>query len=204
MEGQEITCELLRRILEMERMSRVRKNRALTKLEPDFYSKVSGYLKRLEQELENERESTGKALILKEELERAKRLGEAIYSEREEKIANYALSEAKGGKPDTKLLTKEEILLYKELLESLIKARASILGTESKKEEKISPATLEDYKIEPPKESCVIIRALADLSFIGTDGVAYEISKNDVISLPKLTAELLCKGKKAELITTNI
>ncbi|MEW6069413.1 MAG: hypothetical protein AB1485_02230 [Candidatus Thermoplasmatota archaeon] len=203
MEAQEINCETLRRILEMERMSRVRKNRTLTKLESEFYNKVSEYLRKLKQELEKVNNAQ-KALILKEELERAKRLIETIYDEREEKITNYALSAAKGGKPDIKLLTKEELLLYEQLLASLTKARSLILATESEEVRKIVAPTLEHYKPERLKESYAVIRALADLSFIGTDEVEYNICKNDVISLPKPTAELLCKGNKAELIATNI
>jgi DNA replication initiation complex subunit (GINS family) len=203
MEAQEITCETLRRILELERMNKVRKNRALTKLAYDFYSKFSEYLKKLWKELE-EASDAQKAVILKEELARAKRLFENIYSEREEKIVNYALSAAKGGNPDIKLLTTEENILYKELLASLMKARSLIFGSELKKEEKMSIPALESYRAPLSREGYVVVKALADLSFIGIDEVEYNIHKNDVISLPKATAELLCKGNKAELIATNI
>lgn len=200
----QLSCELLRRILELERLHKVRKNRALTKLQLDFYSELGEYLSKLEQEFQAEykaRPSSQKALLLREELERAKRLTELIYSEREEKILSAACSAARGGKPDLKHLSKEEKKLYDELLSSLTRTRAQLFRVGKAEVRQKIATSQEAYKIP---ENYTLVRASADLSFLGSDEVEYNIRKNDVISLPKATAELLCKNRKAELIAINI
>lgn len=207
MQEQEITCELLSRILEMERLHKVRKNKLLTKLDSDFYSLLADYLARLEHRLDEEYKNittAHKVMLLRDELERAKRLSEAIYSEREEKIVSAAISAVRGGEPDLKNLTNEEKLVYEEILVSLKKGREKFSTKDMQEKQTVISPHLEDYKPEQLLSDYIVIRALADLSFIGSDEIEYIIRKNDVVTLPKDNAELLCKSGKAEMIATNI
>lgn len=205
MEEQEITCELLSRILEMERLHKVRKNKLLTKLDTDFYVRLADYLTKLERMLDEEyKNSTAshKAMLLRDELERAKRLSEAIYSEREEKIVSAAISAVRGGEPDLKNLISEEKSLYEEILISLKKGREKFSTKEASEKQTIISPHLEDYKPERVLSDYIVIRALIDLSFIGSDEIEYCIRKNDVVTLPKDNADLLCKSGKAAMINS--
>ncbi|MDI6917509.1 MAG: hypothetical protein QMC80_06900 [Thermoplasmatales archaeon] len=199
MPKEELNCEKLRQILEMERMERIRKNRGLTKIEPDFYSNLTNYLNGLQKSFEAEYKinpTSPKTILLRDELNRAKNLGENIFEIREEKIVMAALSTIKGGEPDLGLMVKEEKILFNSLLKLLKESREETLNTKPETEEnKIVP--LEKHK---PKAGYVIVRALDSISFVGSDEKEYNLTLNDVASLPNDTALLLCKTGKAKEI----
>jgi len=82
MPKEELNCEKLRQILEMERMERIRKNRGLTKIDPDFYSNLTNYLNGLQKSFEEEYKinpTSPKTILLRDELNRAKNLSENIF-----------------------------------------------------------------------------------------------------------------------------
>lgn len=199
MPKEELNCEKLRQILEMERMEKIRKNRALTKIDNDFYRNLTNYLNRLQKSFEEEYKinpTSPKTILLRDELNRAKNLSENIFEIREEKIVMASISTIKGGNPDLGPMVKEEKTLYNSLLKLLKESREEILSIENKREEK-KTTMLDEHK---PKSGYTVIRALDSMSFVGSDEKEYNLTSNDVASLPNDTALLLCKTGKAKEI----
>ena len=193
MPKEELNCEKLRQILEMERMERIRKNRGLTKIDPDFYSNLTNYLNGLQKSFEEEYKinpTSSKTILLRDELNRAKNLSENIFEIREEKIVMASLSTIKGGKPDLSLMVKEEKTLYEDLLNVLKESRKIFSGMPEK----------ETKTLNKPKTGYTVVRALDSISFVGSDEKEYNLTLNDVVSLPNDTALLLCKTGKAKEI----
>jgi len=193
MPKEELNCEKLRQILEMERMERIRKNRGLTKIDPDFYSNLTNYLNGLQKSFEEEYKinpTSSKTILLRDELNRAKNLSENIFEIREEKIVMASLSTIKGGKPDLSLMVKEEKTLYEDLLNVLKESRKIFSGMPEK----------ETKTLNKPKIGYTVVRALDSISFVGSDEKEYNLTLNDVVSLPNDTALLLCKTGKAKEI----
>jgi len=193
MPKEELNCEKLRQILEMERMERIRKNRGLTKIDPDFYSNLTNYLNGLQKSFEEEYKinpTSPKTILLRDELNRAKNLSENIFEIREEKIVMASLSTIKGGKPDLSLMVKEEKTLYEDLLNVLKESRKIFSGMPEK----------ETKTLNKPKTGYTVVRALDSISFVGSDEKEYNLTLNDVVSLPNDTALLLCKTGKAKEI----
>jgi len=193
MPKEELNCEKLRQILEMERMERIRKNRGLTKIDPDFYSNLTNYLNGLQRSFEEEYKinpTSSKTILLRDELNRAKNLSENIFEIREEKIVMASLSTIKGGKPDLSLMVKEEKTLYEDLLNVLKESRKIFSGMPEK----------ETKTLNKPKTGYTVVRALDSISFVGSDEKEYNLTLNDVVSLPNDTALLLCKTGKAKEI----
>jgi DNA replication initiation complex subunit (GINS family) len=221
MPKEELNCEKLRQILEMERMEKIRKNRALTKIDNDFYSDLTNYLNGLQKLFGEEytiNPTSPKTILLRDELNKAKNLSENIFETREEKIVTAALSTIKGGKPDLDLMVKEEKMLYNSLLKLLKESRKEMLSTKPETEENKTKLrnTEPTHKIftekpsvaeftvplekHKPKAGHMIVRALDSISFVGSDEKEYNLTLNDVASLPIDTALLLCKTGKAEEI----
>jgi DNA replication initiation complex subunit (GINS family) len=197
----ELNCEKLRQILEIERMQKIRKNRLLTEIEPEFYSNLANYLNGLQKAFEDEYKvnpTSPKTMLLRDELNKAKSLSENIFGIREEKIVMATLSAIKGGKPDLKCMVNEEKMLYRHLLNVLKENREQIFSTESKIKPAPKTVPLNEHKPEP---GYLVVRALDNLSFVGSDEKEYNLIPNDVVSLPKDTALLLCKTGNVKEIT---
>jgi DNA replication initiation complex subunit (GINS family) len=161
----------------------------LTKIDPKFYDSLAEYLNSLKIELDEEKIkdlNSPKASLLADELKSATRLVEEIYEKREKKILQMALAEVRGGKPPIKYLTEEEKIFYDEIIKLLKKARRNIF---SKKE----------------KSNTVLVRALKSMpKFVGDDMKNYEFDAEDVLTLPKKTAEILIKRKVVEKIEIDL
>lgn len=201
MKKEELNEEKLREILEAERMSKTRKNRALTKIGHDFYSNLKRYLNETQKAFEKEYKinpTSSKTLLLRDELSSSKRLAENIFELREEKIMLTALSVIKGGKPDLSLMVKEEKGLYENLLNVLKENREELLSIEPEtKYEKTETVPVKEHK---PKTGYTVVRALDNLLFVASNEKEYNLTANDVVSLPEDTALLLCKTGKAKEI----
>lgn len=198
MPKEELNCEKLRQILEMERMQKIRKNRLLTEIEPDFYSNLMRYLNGLQRAFEDEYKvnpTSPKTMLLRDELNMAKNLSENLFEIREEKVVVATLSAIKGGKPDLKFMVNEEKMLYRHLLNVLKENREQIFSTEPKIKPAHKTVPLNEHK---PKPGYTVVRALDNLSFVGSDEKEYNLILNDVVSLPNDTALLLCKTGKAK------
>ena len=260
----ELNCEKLRQILEMERMEKIRKNRLLTEIEPDFYSNLMRYLNKLQTTFEEEYKvnpASPKTMLLRDELNKAKNLSEKVFEIREEKVVMATLSAIKGGKPDLKFMVNEEKMLYRHLLNILKENREQIFSTEPEikpaHEKTFSNKSKESFGVDPtekalpfprnvrnvlhsvvatefqqeflafsekpkafpengklnfpynktvplnehkPRPGYTVVRVMDNLSFVGSDEKEYNLTLNDVASLPIDTALLLCKTGKAEEI----
>ncbi|MBU3902530.1 MAG: hypothetical protein KKE04_04095 [Candidatus Thermoplasmatota archaeon] len=198
MSKEELNCEKLRQILEMERMQKIRKNRLLTEIEPDFYSNLMSYLNKLQTTFEEEYKinpTSAKTMLLRDELNRAKTLSENLFEIREEKVVMATLSAIKGGKPDLKFMVNEEKMLYRHLLNVLKENREQIFSTELEIKPAHKTVPLNEHK---PRPGYTVVRVMDNLSFVGSDEKEYNLILNDVVSLPNDTALLLCKTGKAK------
>ena len=171
-----------------------------------------------------------KTKMLKDEIEKALKKAEHIYEYRERKIALSALSKASGGMPDEELMVKSERALHDDLVTLIKKYRDSfkkeLMGKKAEDEEvetmqegKIKDKE-KDQKVESEKkaieavkikegeaekgktksENYAVVRIIEDIPpFAGLDG-EYNLKKEDVISLPKNIAKILCDKDKAVLI----
>ncbi|TET89478.1 MAG: DNA replication complex GINS family protein [Methanomassiliicoccales archaeon] len=189
----------------------------LTKLEMDFYVKLNGYIEdlrsRTDEELAIDPHSS-KAILLQNELRKISQKRDQIYRTRERKIALMASARVGGTDVDTKVLTKNEKVLFEKLVDDLKDAREEVFSgdrTVTEKKEKKAPE-VETQKKPPPKEEAkkqeaeedlAVVQALEDIPpFAGID-VTYELKKEEVVTLPKKVAKILTESGKAKLLEIN-
>jgi DNA replication factor GINS len=189
-EHEEISYKTLRRLQQGEQTSSV-----LTKINVNFYQDLSLYMKTLERSIEDEKNPL-KLKLFTDEIQNTKKIANSIYELREKKIVQAALATARGATPDLKNLLDEEKKLYSTLVEQIMISRKEIFEEPTDHRQKKQPAVpLVD---QPKRDSNTnpIVRVLEDTpEFIGTDGKAYSLRKEDVLSLPSEMNELLQKKK---------
>ena len=103
---------------------------ALTKMDGHFYEAFDRHLKQLREDYTREHAvnpATPKVLILQDELMNLQRVRDDIYDLREKKIVTAAVIAARGGNPDRGNMTKEEDILFDEVLRVLRDARRNLL-----------------------------------------------------------------------------
>lgn len=207
--------------MSFERITRIYREETgkntLTKLEMDFYVKLNGYIEdlrsRTDEELAKDPHSS-KAILLQNELRKISQKRDQIYRTRERKIALMAPAHVGGTDVDTKVLTKNEKVLFEKLVDDLKDAREEVFsgdGTVTEKKEKKAPE-VETQKKPPPKEEAkkqeaeedlAVVQALEDIPpFAGID-VTYELKKEEVVTLPKKVAKILTESGKAKLLEIN-
>ncbi|HUR70128.1 MAG TPA: hypothetical protein VM370_12865 [Candidatus Thermoplasmatota archaeon] len=114
----------------VNRWRRERSASALSKMDGHFYEHFDATLRELRTEYEKEHASnpaTPKVLILQDELMNLTRVRDDLYDLRERKIVAAAVIAARGGNPDRGHMTKEEDLLFEELLRTMRDARRNLL-----------------------------------------------------------------------------
>lgn len=114
----------------VNRWRRERSATALTRMDGHFYESFDRHLKQLREEYTREHTvnpATPKVLILQDELMNLQRVRDDIYDLREKKIVMAAVVAARGGSPDRGNMTKEEEILFDELLRVLRDARRNLL-----------------------------------------------------------------------------
>ena len=112
------------------RRKRERGSVSLVRLPDDFYERVDAYLRTLREEYQREHASnpaTPKVLILQDELVKLQEAREDIYDMRERKLVSAAIVAARGGNPDRGHMTKEEAILFDEVLRTLRESRRNLL-----------------------------------------------------------------------------
>ena len=212
----------LRSLENMERQSP-----ELTNIGNDFYKEVSNYIKDLEKRFEEESAKnphSKKITLISDELRNTKRIWKSIFERREKKILQAALSVARGSDHIPKFMTAQEKIFYENLLNVLRENRSVILGGKADEKEnreessrertaKQTPAhTLKNPQSNKDNENSdaaadknVVIRVLKDVPpFVGSDMKNYSLKKEDVLTIPKDSAEILIKRKAAEEIKTGI
>ena len=114
----------------VNRWRRERGATALTKMDGHFYEAFDRHLKQLREDYTREHAvnpATPKVLILQDELMNLQRVRDDIYDLREKKIMTAAVIAARGGNPDRGNMTKEEEILFDEVLRVLRDARRNLL-----------------------------------------------------------------------------
>lgn len=187
----------------------------LTKLEADFYDKLSEYYEDLKSRANDELSKdphASKAVLLQDEFRKVKQKRDQIYRARERKIVLMASAKVGGTEVDTKVLTKNEKALFEKLVENLKGAREGIFSHVKSPSKKEKPKPKEEKKPEEPaspkketepeesEESLAVIQVLEDIPpFAGID-VTYELKKEEVVTLPMKVARILSESGKAKLL----
>lgn len=169
-----------------------KRNPNLTEVDPDFFEKARGYIKKIEESLASEKDEH-KRKLMEDELKSAKQILLEIYELREKKIVLAALSKIRGGKPDTRVFLKKERELFDEILKFLENYRKIILEGEEKEVEK-------GHKFE--ESGAKIIALIKDdiPRFVGPDMKKYNLRKNDLVTLPESIFKILEKRGVAERV----
>jgi DNA replication factor GINS len=189
----EINYRYLRKIQQSERSSPV-----LTRIESNFYTSLSKYLKDLDGRLEKET-SSQKYNLLRDEIQNTKKIAANIYEQREKKVLLAAISKARGGNPDLNNLVDVEQELFDSILKLMKQSREQLFIV--KKKEENTTSEIKDNKNEEKDNSNPIIRVTKDIpEFVGTDTRKYNLSKNDVLSIPKDMSDTLSKRDAAKKI----
>jgi len=194
MDTNEINYKMLRKIQELEKSSPV-----LSKINSDFYSVLSSYLKNLDKRFNGEGLSPQKSKLLQDELRNIKKIATSIYEQREKKILLAVVSKARGGDPDLDNLVELERTLFESVLQMMNKTREAFLKNETSKEKKIeeiieekSMISEEVERVEDSTNPVVMVKS--DIpEFMGTDEKKYHLRKGDVLSLPADMSEMLLK-----------
>ena len=190
----EINYRYLRKIQQSERDSPV-----LTRIDSNFYTSLSKYLRDLDTRLEKE-SSSQKYNLLRDEIQNAKKIASNIYEQREKKVLLTAISKARGGNPDLNNLVDIEQELFNSVLKLMKQSREQLFIVRKKEEETVTPE-IKDNKKEEKDNSNPIIRVTEDIpEFVGTDTKKYNLSKNDVLSLPKDMSDTLSRREAAKKI----
>lgn len=195
----EISYKYLRRIQQIEKNQPL-----LSEIKTGFYNELNGFIRKLEERLEKET-SDQKKNILEEEIENIKKIACNIYEQREKKIVLSAISQVRGGHPDTSNMLPSEKKMFDGVVNFLLQSREEIF--KGKNETDTADIDEEDVKPDNPKEKPTldekeknesntnpIVRVNEDIPvFIGTDEKKYYLRRNDVISLPNDMKEVLSK-----------
>ena len=124
-EDETFTFETIAQVYREERSSTT-----LTELPLHFFQQFADYLERLRNSYLEERKndpSSPKTMMLEDEYNKAQKRASQIYEHRERKVVLLALQAANGGKPNLKLMTKEEKNAFATLVDTLSKNRSQIL-----------------------------------------------------------------------------
>jgi DNA replication initiation complex subunit (GINS family) len=182
MDIEELNYKTLRKIQQIED-----KTPSLSKIDPEFYMNFLEYINELNLRLKNET-SEQRKIILKNEIINTKKIIKNIYEQREKKILFAIMTKVRGGEPNIKNLVKSEKKIFESILEIVIKQRQQIIETKKIK----NNIKKVDKKLK--NESNKIFLVTDNIpEFIGIDSKKYNLRKNDIITIPKNTSELLSK-----------
>jgi len=189
-EHEEITYKTLRKLQQAEQTAGT-----LTKIDVDFYQRLSSYMRDIEQSVEQEKNPL-KLKLFTDEMVNTKKIANSIYEFREKKIVQAALATARGATPDLKNLLDIERKLYTALVEQITMSRKIIFEQQTQPSQ---PSMIQQTPSEkPPMVANInpIVRVVEDTpEFIGTDEKTYLLRKDDVLTVPQeMTAPLLKKG----------
>jgi DNA replication initiation complex subunit (GINS family) len=201
--------------------------KTLVALEEDFYDKLTGYVKRLEEDLNKEAlgsPNSPKAVMLQDELRKVRKRREQIFTYRERKLALLASSRASGGDVEMHILPRQERVLFDQMVALLTSSRLDAFGGSPFGSEAAAPAATEEAspssptkraasgmkvltseetkrpRVAPSLQDHLIVHVLEDLPpFAGLD-TTYHLRKEDVVTLPRTLAEILVSRGKARLV----
>lgn len=199
--------------------------KTLTPLEADFYDKLAVYLKRLEEGANREAQAnpnSPKAILLQDELRKARKKRDQIFTYRERKLALLASARASGAEAELPNLTRQERALFDSMVSLLRASREAAFGgspfgsepapagtpaaaqpawtTAAESAKVIRSEETKQAPAAPSLKDHLIIHVLEDLPpFAGID-TTYQLKKEDVVTLPKTIAQILVDRGKARIV----
>jgi DNA replication initiation complex subunit (GINS family) len=204
--------------------------KTLVALEQDFYDTLAVYVKRVEEGANREAQAnpnSPKALMLQDELRKVLKRRDQIFTYRERKLALLASSKASGAEIEVMTLPRQDRALFDAMVTLLVKTRAEAFGgsafgsesgpaegapastpTSAPAPERKAPAGMKVLsseetkkpKVAPSLKDHVVVHVLEDLPpFAGLD-TTYTLRKEDVVTLPKVIAEILVSRGKARIV----
>jgi DNA replication initiation complex subunit (GINS family) len=200
MDLEELNYKTLRKIQQIEN-----KSPSLSKLDAEFFTNFFKYIKKLELRLKNEK-SDQRKIIIKNEIINTKKIIKNIYEQREKKILFAIMTKVRGGEPNIKNLVKSEKKMFDSILEIVVKQRQQIVVTNkitnSSVNKKIKNIDKPEKNLINNKNKIFLVKENIP-EFIGIDSVKYNLRKNDIITIPKNTSELLLKREVIKEIKIN-
>lgn len=186
---------------------------SLAEVSADFYKRTANYLDTLHSRCADRSESAEVSGMLLTQLKTAKEKSSEIYEARMRKIALMAMTSAFGAKPRLENATAEEKEAFESLKSFFLDHCKKTLSPECMEEETEQTKTIADDPMtnalekditsapvqsdDDGRTEIILVRILEDLpAFAGSDK-NYQLSKEDIISLPRNIAEILVKHNKA-------
>ena len=200
MDIDELNYKTLRKIQQIEE-----KTPALSKINPELYINFSDYIKILTLRFKNEINEQRK-IILKNEINNTKKIIKNIYEQREKKILIAIMTKVRGGEPNLKNLVNTEKILFESILEIVIRQRQQIMDKKVIKNDLVNDNKTNIKKVEKKvkNENNKIFLVRDNIpEFIGTDARKYNLRKDDLITIPKNTSELLLNKRVVKEIKKN-
>ena len=200
MDIDELNYKTLRKIQQIEE-----KTPALSKINPELYINFSDYIKILNLRFKNEINEQRK-IILKNEINNKKKIIKNIYEQREKKILIAIMTKVRGGEPNLKNLVNTEKILFESILEIVIIQRQQIMDKKVIKNDLVNDNKTYIKKVEKKvkNENNKIFLVRDNIpEFIGTDARKYNLRKDDLITIPKNTSELLLNKRVVKEIKKN-
>ena len=176
-----------------------RRSEGLQELERDFYGQVRVYINALEED--KHKVETPQAMKIDDEMRSVRSVIEGILERRMGKIVKMASSRAGGLQISPKGATPEELDLFEQLTDLISRSRAIIIDPIvrpklAKSESSLTlqpPSNVKNVKNVKIRKDFRIVRVLEDIPmFVGADGRNYQLSKEDLIVLPKVNSKVLC------------
>lgn len=187
--------------------------RGLARLPHDFFEATQAYLAEARRVYEGElRENPSgkKGEVARQTYQRASQIARDIVDARMSKVLSQAFQASIGGVRELPNALAEERALFEALADTLRKHRATVAPYL----EVVGAATVAASAPRPPapvkaepaatvrpsSAPVVLVRILKDAPPVETGGETLHLHKEDVVSLPVETAQILIDGKVAERI----
>jgi DNA replication initiation complex subunit (GINS family) len=201
MDIDKLNYKTLRKIQQIEE-----KTPALSKINPELYINFSDYIKNLNLRFKNEINEQRK-IILKNEINNTKKIIKNIYEQREKKILIAIMTKVRGGEPNLKNLVNAEKILFESILEIVIRQRQQIMDKKVIKNNLVNDnrtnIKIVEKKVKNENNKIFLVRDNIP-EFIGTDTRKYNLRKDDLITIPKNTSELLLNKRVIKEIKKKI
>ncbi|MDD1677740.1 MAG: hypothetical protein LUO93_00965 [Methanomicrobiales archaeon] len=174
-----------------------RESARLSEISPDTYEAARKYLRELQEHVYEAKDPLSEETrTLIEEIHSLRETIRELFQIRSRKI--LALAGARMETPvdreETKKMIPPEREMYRIILSALEDCRCTT--TEGRTGPVVTPATEEITEKEDtplPENGQMVVRMLADVeAFLGVDGRIYTLKKEDVVTLPRINAEVLC------------
>ena len=200
MDIDEFNYKTLRKIQQIEE-----KTPALSKINPELYINFSDYIKILNLRFKNEINEQRK-IILKNEINNTKKIIKNIYEQREKKILIAIMTKVRGGEPNLKNLVNAEKILFESILEIVIRQRQQIIDKKVINNDLVNDnrtnIKIVEKRVKNENNKIFLVRDNIP-EFIGTDARKYNLRKDDLITIPKNTSELLLNKRVVKEIKKN-